>query len=306
MKSFIATAALVATTAASNVAERGAGVYNFMAQCNVNEPKVKVVNRCSYPVYLWSIDKQYGCPDGSGFELKTGDLYQENFQDGTDGGISIKLSKFETCGGKDITQLEYKIEKANAAFQGNYLDMSFVDCTGNLEDCPGRTDGFYLKAGNQNGLFKSAVNNEHCPIFNVYNAEEAAKVSYINWDDPQTKWCDVTADLDLYLCGGDAPGDDDSSSAAPVSSTAPVSSAAPSSEIESSSAAPTTTSSSSSSEEAPAPSSTEDAYVVAAAAAVTEAPVASSAPVVKTEVVYVTEFVNRRHAHGRRHQHFHA
>ncbi|KAL1598895.1 hypothetical protein SLS60_008039 [Paraconiothyrium brasiliense] len=301
MQYIIATAALVATTAASNLAARDAVVYNHNATCDTTKPLAKVVNRCSYPVYLWSIDKQYGCPDGSGLELKTGEFYQENFQDGTDGGISIKLSKFETCGGKDITQLEYKIEKADSAFAGNYLDMSFVDCTGNHEDCPGRTDGFYLKSGNQDGLFKSAVNNEHCPIFNVYNADEAAKVSYINWDDRQTKYCNVEANLELYLCGGDAPSADDNYSA--ISSAAPVSSAAPSSELESSSAAPT---SSSSSEEAPVPSSTEDAYVVAAAAAITSAPVSSSPPVVKTEVVYVTEFVNRRHAHGRRHQHFHA
>lgn len=289
MKSFIAAAALVATTAASSLAERGAGIYNFNSTCNTTAPIVKVVNRCSYPVYLWSIDKQYGCPSGSGLELSKGDFYHENFQPGTNGGVSIKLSKYETCGGKDITQLEYKVE-ADGKFEGNYLDMSFVDCVGNLEDCPGRTDGFYLRSGNQNGKFMSAVNNEHCPIFNVNNAEEAAKVSYINWDDRQTKFCDVNANLELYLCGGEAPSanDEDNFSAVPV----------PSTEIKSSSAKP----SSSSADKAPAPSTTEDAYVVAAAA-VTSAPVA---PVIKTEVVYVTEYVNKRHAHARRHQHFHA
>lgn len=258
----------------------------------------KVVNRCPYTVYLWSIDKEMGCAPAHMQTLKPGGEYSEQFRKGTsDGGISIKLSKFQTCGGKDITQLEYKIrneEEGNPqfAYNGNFLDMSFVDCLNNLEDCPGRTDGFYLKSGNNNlGAYKSEVNNEHCPVFNVHDAEQAVRVSYILPDDPQTKWCNQKADLDLYLCGGQAPG------AEPISS--PSSSASSSSEVES------TSSPSSAKEEeptpTPAPSSTEEAFVVAAAAAVTPAP-APAGPVIKTEVVYVTEYVNRRHAHGRRHQ----
>ncbi|KAK7188425.1 hypothetical protein DPSP01_004656 [Paraphaeosphaeria sporulosa] len=282
MKSIIASTALLAATASAEV-------LLSKAAWVPSQGIAKIVNRCSYPVYLWSIDKELGCPSDAALKLNTGDVYKETMKNGTNGGISIKLSKKSTCGGEDITQLEYKLNY-DPAYVGNYLDMSFVDCTGNLEDCPGRTDGFYLKAGAQTGAFKSAVNNEHCPVFNVYNAEEAAKVSYINWNDPQTKYCALGQDLDLYLCGGDAPSDEGDDSAAP------------STEIKSSSAQPTSTSSSS--EEA-APSTTEEAnFVVAAAAAVTEAPAA--APVIKTEVVYVTEFVKARHAHGRRHQHFHA
>ncbi|KAJ4291614.1 hypothetical protein N0V90_009509 [Kalmusia sp. IMI 367209] len=289
MQFTIAAAALVATTAASQLMQREVN-YNLNATCDTSLAYAKVVNRCSYPVYLWSIDKQLGCPSGSGLKLSTGDFYHENFQNGTDGGISVKLSKYETCGGKDISQLEYKIDSSEK-YGGNYLDMSFVDCTGNLEDCPGRTDGFYLKSGNDGGAFVSAVNNEHCPVFNVYNAEEAAKVSYINWDDRQTKFCNAAANLELYLCGGDAPSADDASPA-PASSEAP-----PSTEVAST---PSPTSHKQASKPA-APSSTEEALAVAAAA-ITSAPVA---PIVKTEVVYVTKFV-KRHAHGRRHQHFHA
>jgi hypothetical protein len=296
MKSIIATTALVAATSAT---EMLFGTADFKQVL----PKAKVVNRCPYDVYLWSVDKELGCTEETARLLKTGGTYQENFRDGTNGGISIKLSKFETCGGKDITQLEYKIEKQNEKYAGNYLDMSFVDCTGNLEDCPGRTDGFYLRSGNQGDRFKSAVNNEHCPVFNVYNAEEAARVSYIKWDDRQTKFCDMTANLELYLCGGDAPGDEDEAPVAPSSSAAPSTSA----EVESSSAQPT--SSSSSEEAAPSPSPVEDEFVVAAAAAVTKAPAVTPSPVaavIKTEVVYVTKYVKARHAHGRRHQQFHA
>ena len=271
----------------------------------------KVVNRCSYDVYLWSIYKEDGCQLNDMHTLKSGGVYSEKFRAGKqagkdesedNGGISLKLSKYQTCGGKDISQLEYKI-KNNAThpeFNGNFLDMSFVDCVNNLEDCPGRTDGFYLVAGgNDKAKYKSAVNNEHCPVFNVYNAAEAARVSYINWDDPQTKWCNQDADLSLYLCGGQAPDADDESPSEPVSS------AAPSSEIEST-PSPSSTKQQKPKPTPPAPSTTEDAFIVAAAAAVTQAPEAPVAPVIKTEVVYVTEYVNRRHAHGRRHQRYHA
>jgi hypothetical protein len=295
MKSIISTAALVAATSATKII--------FGADLPLDLPKVKVANRCSYDVYYWSVDKEMGCNSEEARVLKTGEGFHERYRPGTNGGISIKFSKYDTCGGKDITQLEYKIVTEDDKYKGNYLDMSFVDCTGNLEDCPGRTDGFYLKSGNQGNLYKSAVNNEHCPVFNVYDAEEAARVSYINWDDRQTKFCDMQANLELYLCGGETPGDDDEEPAAPSSSAAPSTS---STEVESSSAQPT---SSSSSKKATPSSSAEDEFVVAAAAAVTEAPAVTQAPVaavVKTEVVYVTEFVKARHAHGRRHQHFNA
>ncbi|KAF1980046.1 hypothetical protein BU23DRAFT_444032 [Bimuria novae-zelandiae CBS 107.79] len=299
MQLHLTVAALVATAAAANYGT------------------AKIVNRCPYTVYVWSIFKEEGCATNDSFKLKPGGTYTQEFRGGKnmskeerkkhDGGISLKLSKFPTCSGKDITQLEYKINDDDDEpdeIKGNFLDMSFVDCIGNLEDCPGRTDGFYLKSGNKDGAYTSAVNNEHCPVFNVYNAEEAAKVSYINWDDPQTKFCDFKADLDLYLCGGDAPDADDDSPEVPTSSTAPSSS----SKIESSSApSPTSYKQKPTPSTPAAPSSTEDAFVVAAAA-VTEAPKAPTAPVIKTEVVYVTEYVDRRqvHAHKRRHQHFHA
>ena len=281
MQLTLAVAALVATTTASGFAKRE---YNFNATCDTSKPHAKVVNRCPYDVYLWSIDKQLGCPQDQGLLLKTGAIYNENFGTSDTGGRSIKLSKFDTCGKKDITQLEYKIDTSEN-YGGNYLDMSFVDCVGNLEDCPGRTDGFYLKSGNEGGVYASAVNNEHCPIFSVNDATEAAAVSYIKWDDRQTKFCSADANLQLYLCGGEAPG---------AEAPAPAPSAP---------AAPSKKPSHKPKPSPPAPSSTEEA-VVAAAAAVTPPP-APAAPYIKTEVVYVTEFV-KRHAHGRRHQHFHA
>ncbi|KAF1960512.1 hypothetical protein CC80DRAFT_383991, partial [Byssothecium circinans] len=251
----------------------------------------KVVNRCPYDVNLWSVDKQIGCTKDDGLVLKTGQSYREVFQNDTEGGISIKLSKYNTCGGKDHTQLEYKISN-KTGFQGNYLDMSFVDCLGG--DCPGWKDGFYLKSGNNGDpSLASTNNNEHCPIFKVNNAIEAAKVSYVLPDDRQTKFCKEIANLELYLCGSQPPSDSDDA-ASPI--------AAPSSSKPttiSTQAKPTTT-------QAPPKPATSDVQVKAAA--VTDAPKPSK-PEVKTVVTYVTVAVDapvKRHAHGRRHQHFNA
>ncbi|KAF2242923.1 hypothetical protein BU26DRAFT_121207 [Trematosphaeria pertusa] len=288
MQLTLAAAALIATASASAVANIHKRTANFNATCDDSKPKAKVVNRCSYAVNVWSIQKELGCPDGAGLTLNPGEFYHENLRDSSDGtGISIKLSKYETCGGNDLTQLEYYLNHATD-YQGNYLDMSFVDCTSG--DCPGWDDGFYFKAGNQDGMFTSAVDNEHCPIFSVYNSEEAARVSYVNWDDRQTKWCDLDASMELYLCGGEAPGESSPEPSAPSSTEE---------------AAPSST------EVYEEPSSTEaaatsaPAYQDVAAAEVTPAPVQPAN--VKTEFVYTTVYVKeKRHAHGHRHQHFRA
>ncbi|KAF2637475.1 hypothetical protein P280DRAFT_106790 [Massarina eburnea CBS 473.64] len=276
----------------------------------------KVVNRCSYDVHVWSIDKQLGCSSDAGTVLKKGESYSEAFQNGTDGGISIKLSKYSTCGGHDLSQLEYKLDYSSD-YAGNYLDMSFVDCAGG--DCPGWNDGFYLVAGNTDVATASSTNNEFCPILKAASSIEAAKVAYVNPDDRQTKYCLTNAPLELYLCGSEAPGASDiaAASSAVVSTTVSASS---------SPAQPTT------SQVASAPATSDvavqaaaaptEAEVNAAAAAVTPtvsevkaaaAPVTTPAPeapkAVKTVVTYVTAYVDapvKRHSHGRRHQHFNA
>lgn len=290
-------AALVATASASGLQRREE--FNYNSTCDSAKGAIaKVVNRCSYPVHIWSIDKQLGCPDGTGLVLEQGAFYHENMRNTTDGGISIKISKYEQCGGNDLTQLEYKLNW-ESGFEGNFLDISFVDCTSG--DCPGWDDGFYFKSGNEDGAFASAVNNEHCPVFSVADAIEAAAVSYVKWDDRQTKWCNADANMALYLCGNETPGsgDNDTPVIPQIPSKQPEQPAAPSKTEVQEKPKPTTPAYTPVESAAPAYTPEVEA---AAAPAVTEAP---SGPVVKTEVVYETVYV-KRHAHGRRHQHFHA
>lgn len=282
-----AASAMIATTSARSAVD-------LTKECDHSKPYARIINRCDYPVNLWSVLKGQGCPTDGMVTLEKGETYSENYDNAADGktGVSIKVSKTEQCKGNDIVQLEYFLEtQGDKAFWYNYLDVSYVDCLGG--DCPTKNEGYYLVAGNQTGAAKASAGNTWCPILSCHDPISCAKISYILPDDVQTKTCDLTSSMDFYMCGGEAPDEEYDSSPAPSSS---------SKEEESSVAAPTST--------------IEDNYKVKAAA-VTDAPDAKEVEKqeqktkTQVEVVYVTayEYVNaKRHAHGhaRRHQPFHA
>ncbi|KAF2113398.1 hypothetical protein BDV96DRAFT_648362 [Lophiotrema nucula] len=291
-----AAAALVATAAAATDFANDPNQYNGNATCDESSSKrVRVFNRCSYPVYLWSVLKGQGCPASDAAVIEPGSYYAENYRNPYQGaGVSLKLSKDDQCKGVDIAQLEYYID-SSATYGANYLDMSYVDCGG--QDCPTAQEGYYLKSGNVDGEWAANDVNEICPVLSCSGWETCAKCSYVLPDDRQTKSCNVDAPLDLYMCGSEAPGEESSQPSAAPSSSKVKSSSAPKS---------TSTSKSTSSTE---PSSSSEAYVQAAAVTT---PAPKAAPVnTKVEVVYeyVTkvEYVNaKRHLHGHRHQHFRA
>lgn len=274
MQKYITLAALVATAAASTS-------FNLNDSCVTTEPLARIHNRCNYPVHIWSVLQGQGCPSNDGAVLQTGQFYQENYRPAVNKvGTSIKISKSPQCKGVDITQLEYYIETENPRYNSNFFDVSWVDCQhGN---CPASKEGYYLKSGNVNGLYKADSKNQICPILSCSDRASCSKVTYINPDDVQTKSCDPKANIDLYLCGGDAPGSEPST---------PVKSAAASSSKAASTSCVQKTK----------------------AAAITPAPAQekSKALHIKTEVVYVTKYADhkreaKRHAHGHRHQHFKA
>jgi hypothetical protein len=314
LTTFLSTATVVATAFATDLL-RGTAVELDKA-CKFDEAYARVINRCDYDVHLWSVYKGTGCPTTGMFTLKKGETYAENYLKGSVSdpvGVSIKISKTEECKGNDIVQLEYYIETSKKDYNFNYLDVSYVDCTGG--DCPTKQEGYYLVSGNQTGAFAASASNTWCPVMSCDDPISCAKISYINPDDTQTKTCDPEQNIDFYMCGGEAPTEDyeptpESSSIAP--------SASSTQEADSSTVTPTPTSTSTST---PAASSSdeEDTYTedfAVAAAAVTTAPDAKAVDnanlgLTKTKVVYVTayEYVNvKRHAHdhARRHQPFHA
>jgi hypothetical protein len=255
----------------------------------------RIINRCDYPVYLWSVEKGVGCPLTSAKVLKKGEVYTEKLSKPSDDtGVSIKVSSTSQCTKGSIVQLEYFLSNA-VGFAFNFLDVSYVDCENN--DCPTKQEGYYLQAGNQNAGYASSAGNTWCPILSCSDPVSCAKMSYILPDDTQTKTCDKSQDLDFYMCGSNAPTDGDSTPSKPSSSykasTPASSSAAPK---------PTTL----------AKVATTPVQKVQAAE-ITPLAQVKDIPRVKTQVVVVTAYktINAKrhdhaHAHARRHQPFNA
>lgn len=290
-----AAAAMAVTVSAGKTA------IQLNKECDLSKPNARVINRCTYPVYLWSVWKNMGCDTSAMVTLKPGEIYSENYQypDGGDQGVSIKVSKSTECTGGNLVQLEYFMEKRpdKKPYWGNYLDVSYVDCLGG--DCPTKKEGYYLQAGSQTArAAKASADKSWCPILSCGDPISCAKMSYILPDDVQTKTCDLESSMDFYMCGAHAPSDDDSKPAS--SAPAPASSK----KAESPAPKPTPTK----------PAYNEDSYKVNAAAVTPVAEIKDAVkPKVKTNVVYVTEYkyVNAKrsehaHAHARRHQPFHA
>lgn len=297
----------VATSMVATASARSAVTLN--KECDTSKPLARIHNRCAYDVHLWSVYKGDGCPSDEMVTLKSGETYQENYADpkGGDVGVSIKISKSQECKGNDITQLEYFIQKNSPGFNYNYLDVSYVDCPSNSADCPTRQEGYYLVAGAQTGSVKASSANTWCPVMSCNDPASCNKISYVLPDDVQTKTCEPDENMDFYMCGGEAPGEESEKPSSAAQYSAPAAT----------SQKPKPTSSA-------AASSTKDSYETefkVAAAAVTPSPPSPPSPPqedysvnnqkTKTEVVYVTayETVNaKRHAHGHagRHQPFHA
>ncbi|KAF2792162.1 hypothetical protein K505DRAFT_56853 [Melanomma pulvis-pyrius CBS 109.77] len=197
-------AALIATASAAP----SANAFNLNSTCIESEPKVRIYNRCPYSVYLWSVLTGPGCPTGDGAVVAPGEFYQENYRPAVGPiGTSIKVSKDETCDPEKLLQLEYFIETTKPGYNYNYLDVSYVNCA-LTKTCPTASEGFYLKSGNVDGKFAANSLNNICPILSCGSWAECSKVAYVNWDDVQTKSCDPSADLDFYMCGSEAPGDE--------------------------------------------------------------------------------------------------
>jgi hypothetical protein len=303
----IASGALFVAAASANADS------SFKASFDASKPYVKVYNKCPYKLYAWSVAKGQGCPSDQAIEVETGGFYAENYRPKpADGGaISIKFSGQPTCAQKNLTQVEYCHDTNNPGYEGNFVDMSYVDCESG--ECPSRKEGFYYQIGNQpdaSGSIMYAMDQaQNCPIWSCKGGTDCDKYAYIKWnDDHATRFCNLNANWEVYLC--DPSGPKGGAAAAPV--------AAPSSkQVESKVETPSKAYSSAPVSSSAASSSTPSAVVSIAdykKAAVTPKPEAD--PKTKYETVIVTQtaykvveedsYKVKRHFHGHQHRHFHA
>lgn len=306
MHSFITSSVLLAAVASAT-----SFGTSYKATFDSSKPGVTIHNRCGYKLWAWSVAKESGCPSSDPTTvIEPGSSYSENYRGPET--VSIKLSGTDTCEKQNITQIEYTHETSKPGFNGNYVDVSYVDCeSGN---CPSRRSGFWYKLGNHadasgNIPIKLKMDHaENCPIWSCKglssdNNDDCKNKAYVAYnDDLATRFCALEANWEIYLCDPAGPDGSGSGSPAPApSSNQAESASAPSSQKEES--------------KAPASSSAPTPIVDIKAAAVTKAPEPEQKEhKTKYETVVVTTTVveeakayrARRHIHGHQRHGFHA
>lgn len=295
------------------VAAAAASDYAFKAAFDPSKPYVKVYNKCPYKLYAWSVAKGKGCPADEAIEVPTGGFYAENYRPkpAEGGAISIKFSGTPTCAQKNLTQVEYCHDTNNPGYEGNFVDMSYVDCESG--ECPSRREGFYYQIGNQpdsSGNVMYAMDHaQNCPIWSCKGGSDCDKYAYVKWnDDHATRFCNLKANWEVYLCDPNGP----KGGAAPAPAPAPSSSKAESKASTPSKPAYSAPASSSAPSSSATPSVTIEDYKKAV---VTPKPEPEAKTKYETVVVTQTAYTIieeesynkvKRHFHGHQHRHFHA
>ncbi|OCK86006.1 hypothetical protein K432DRAFT_412928 [Lepidopterella palustris CBS 459.81] len=152
----------------------------------VQAQKAYVYNQCSFPVYLWSVSAD----SSSGMiTLESGSgTYNETYKTPSVGGVSIKLSKTDSCADPTpITQFEYTLAGGDI-----WYDISNVNCV--TTSCPFSAGGMYMASG------------EGCPTRSCAAGLAVCAGAYTASNDDQNSLaCTGTADINLYLCTSSAP-----------------------------------------------------------------------------------------------------
>lgn len=155
-----------------------------LAPVALADPQAYIKNNCPYDVYLWAVDivRKPTTP----LVIKAGGSYSEPYHQLSSGGVSLKLSKDQSC--QTPTQFEYTVA-------GGFIwyDGSNVDCRGSA--CPFYADGIYLEASDPSCPTRTCKPNQDCTGF------------YINFnDDINTLSCNPKASVSMYLCSQSATG----------------------------------------------------------------------------------------------------
>jgi len=148
--------------------------------------QAKIYNTCSFPVYLWSVTADHSS-EMITLKSHTGS-YNETYQTPSVGGVSLKLSKTESCGDPTpITQFEYTLAASTI-----WYDISNVNCA--TTSCPFEANGMYLMSG------------EGCPTRSCEAGQPTCAGAYTDSNDNQNSLsCTDSADIDLYLCTSSPP-----------------------------------------------------------------------------------------------------
>jgi hypothetical protein len=158
-----------------------------------------VSNRCSYDIWLWSVDQGYSSQP---IHVPARTKYSEPFRSACNGcGTSLKISKTNQLVGGQQTQFEYSIKDGNI-----WYDISFVDCAKgeSASDCPGHDQGLAMDSPEQACKKINCAAGSYCPTQAYYVDQPKIKLGI---DEPTFDCLSHGSGMDLYMkvCNDEAP-----------------------------------------------------------------------------------------------------
>ncbi|KAH6642547.1 hypothetical protein C7974DRAFT_430978 [Boeremia exigua] len=158
-----------------------------------------VSNRCSYDIWLWSVDQGYS---SGPIHIPARTKYSEPFRSACNGcGSSLKISKTNQLVGGQHTQFEYSIAGGDI-----WYDISFVDCAKgeSANDCPGHDKGLAMDSPEQECGKANCAAGSYCPTQSYYVDYPLQKLGL---EDPVFTCPGKGTGMDLYMkvCSDEAP-----------------------------------------------------------------------------------------------------
>jgi hypothetical protein len=150
-----------------------------------------VSNRCTYDIWLWSVDEGYSSPR---IHIPARTKYSEPLRNACNGcGSSLKISKTDRLTTGQLTQFEYSIANGNI-----YYDISFVDCAKgkSASDCPGHELGLAIDSPDQACGKAYCAGGSYCPTQSYYVDTPKLKLGL---DDPVFGCPGKGTGVDIYM-----------------------------------------------------------------------------------------------------------
>lgn len=156
-------------------------------------------NRCSYDVWIWSVDQASGSSAAIRVPART--QYTEPIRSACNGcGTSLKVSKTNQLVGGAQTQFEYTITNNQL-----WYDISFVDCANGkgADSCPGHAQGLSMAGADSVCGKANCEAGSYCPSQSYYVDFPVAKLGL---QDPVFTCPGKNANMDLTMtvCSGES------------------------------------------------------------------------------------------------------
>lgn len=150
-----------------------------------------ISNRCSYDIWVWSIDQGYSSPP---IHVPARSQHTEQLRSACNGcGTSVKVSKSDQLVAGKHTQFEYAITNNQL-----WYDISFVNCANGQDasNCPGHEMGLAMDSPNAGCGKVNCAGGSYCPTQSYYVDFPMPKLGL---QDPVFTCPGAGTGMDLYM-----------------------------------------------------------------------------------------------------------